>query len=269
MSDYFVGAMKGVILSINPQARIVDITHEIAPQDIFAAAFTLLAVYESFPPGTVHVAVVDPGVGSSRRPIIAVAGRQFFVGPDNGIFSYILDHEPDVRVFHLTKEEYFRQPVSTTFHGRDVFAPVAAALSSGVKPEKLGERIDDPVPLPALGVSQLRKGKLRGRILHIDHFGNCITNLTQRDLPSEWLEGSVRLTINRRVIKSFRRCFSDETENGDGLFAIWGSAGFLEIAAMNQSAAELLNARRGQPVVVSASNKTNKPRYNLIRNRER
>ena len=142
-ADYFVGAMKGVIFSINPTARVVDITHEIPPHDIRAGAFTLHAVYKSFPPQTIHVAVVDPGVGSTRRPILVVGGDQFFVGPDNGLFGYVYEREPRCRVFHLTREEYFRRPVSQTFHGRDIFAPVAAALSRGVEPPELGDEIKD------------------------------------------------------------------------------------------------------------------------------
>src|SRR5687767_10981808 len=123
--------MKGVILSINPQAVIVDITHEISAQDVAAGAFTLLAAYDSFPPGTIHVAVVDPGVGSARRPIVVTAGDHHFVGPDNGLFSYIHDRDPSHQTFHITDTKHFRQPVSNTFHGRDIFAPIAAALSNG------------------------------------------------------------------------------------------------------------------------------------------
>jgi S-adenosyl-L-methionine hydrolase (adenosine-forming) len=251
MSDYFVGAMKGVILSINPQAKIVDITHDIPPQDICAAAFTLVSVFGSFPPRTVHVAVVDPGVGSTRRPILMAARSQFFVGPDNGIFSYIFDRDSDARVFHLTNERYFRDPVSRTFHGRDVFAPVAAAVARGVKPEKLGERVNDQIRLPALAAEHSGEGKLTGRILHIDHFGNCITNFTQQDLATESLERGVRLTVNRKVVNTFRCFFSDGGDKGEQLFAIWGSAGFLEIAAMNQSAAELLKVKCGETVVLA------------------
>jgi len=124
-ADYFVGAVKGAILSVNPQAVIVDLTHEIPPQDIAAGAFTLLAAYKTFPAGTVHVGVVDPGVGSTRRPVIVSANKQFFVGPDNGLFSYIYDREPGYQVFHVTAEKYFRPDPSSTFHGRDIFAPVA------------------------------------------------------------------------------------------------------------------------------------------------
>lgn len=249
-SDYFVGAMKGVILSIAPQARIVDLTHDIPPQDVAAAAFTVLASYPSFPAGTIHVAVVDPGVGSTRRPIVAVACAQLFVGPDNGIFSYVFRRDPNVEVFHLIGDKYFRSPVSATFHGRDVFSPIAAALANGVRPEILGSRISDYGFLPALLPERLGKGRQRGRILHIDHFGNCITNFTQEDVSRESLDSRIRLSINRKMIKTFRRFFSEEGDHEE-LFAIWGSAGFLEIAAMNRSAADILGARRGQPVLLS------------------
>ncbi len=151
-ADYFVAAMKGVILSSNPSAHIVDITHEIPAQDIEAAAFTLFAASSAFPKGTIHVAVVDPGVGSSRRAILIQANGQSFVGPDNGIFSYVCDGAKS-RVFHLTNSKYFRHPVSDTFNGRDLFAPVAVALSRGVAPNRLGVEVDDCIRLPSLAPS--------------------------------------------------------------------------------------------------------------------
>jgi len=241
--------MKGVILSSNPTVRVIDLTHEISPQDIAGAAFTLLAAYRSFPAGTVHLAVVDPGVGSARRPILVMAGEQYFVGPDNGSFSYLFDREPDALVFHLTEQSYFHQPVSATFHGRDIFAPIAAALANGVEPEKLGVLISDPIRLDPLQPKRSGAGKLSGRILHIDRFGNCITNFTPGELTSESLERGARLTVNRKVIKSFKRFFSEEGGSRNQLFTIWGSAGFLEIAAQNRSAAKILRAERGQPVM--------------------
>src|SRR4030095_142154 len=131
-ADYFVAAMKGVILSIQPGVTFVDISHEIPQHDVAAAAFTLLACHRDFPVGTIHLAVVDPGVGSERRPIAISAGGYTFVGPDNGLFSHVLDREPAARVVHLSRQKYFRPNPSTTFHGRDVFAPVAGALASGV-----------------------------------------------------------------------------------------------------------------------------------------
>ena len=250
-ADYFVAAMKGVILSINANARVVDITHEIPPQDIIAAAFNLLAAYGSFPAKTIHVAVVDPGVGSPRRPILVTAGNQFFVGPDNGIFSYIIDREPEARVVHLTNEKYFRSAVSATFHGRDLFAPVAAALSTGVKADSLGVEIDEYERLDPLTPEKLKNGNVRARIIHIDRFGNCITNLTPDELTREMIAKGARLNVNGKAIKTLRRFFAEQGRSKEKLFAVWGSAGFLEIAATNQSAAKMLKARRGQAVLVS------------------
>ena len=254
-ADYFVAAVKGVILGANPAARIVDITHDIPPHDIEAAAFTLLAAYSSFPPGTVHVAVVDPGVGSERRPILMKLGDQYFVGPDNGVFSYVREkHETSgeaAELFHLTNQKYFRHPVSATFHGRDVFAPVAAALSLGVQPDELGTETVEFVHLASLQPMTGDDGKLTARIIHIDRFGNCVTNLTQDDLTAEIIAAGAILRINGKSVRSFRNYFAEETASRHKLFAIWGSAGFLEIAATNESAAKLLKAKRGDAVIVS------------------
>ena len=251
-ADYFVGAMKGVILAINRDALIVDITHDIPPQDIQAGAFTLLGAYQTFPAKTVHVAVVDPGVGSNRRPILVSAGEQFFVGPDNGLFSYIYEREADARVFHLTNEKYFRPTVSATFHGRDVFAPVAGAISRGVLPEQLGDEIADYVRLPQLKPRLLPGKTIEAAIIHIDRFGNCITNLTPDLLTDAMISAGATLTINGRKITSFRRFFTEGKDASDELFAILGSAGYLEIAASSASAAQLLKARRGQIVTVTS-----------------
>lgn len=228
-ADYFVGAVKGAILSVNPHAVIVDITHEIPPQDIEAGAFTLLAAYKTFPAGTIHVAVVDPGVGSTRRPIIVSANEQFFVGPDNGLSSYIYDREPSHRIVHVTSERFFRPSVSTTFHGRDVFAPVAAALSNGVALEEFGAEIHDAVRLPSLEEPL--------RIIHIDRFGNCVTNITRAEKS---------LVINGRTISEFRRFYGEGDK--ESLFAILGSAGFLEISVNGGSAAKVLGVKRGDEV---------------------
>ncbi len=248
-ADYFVGSVKGVILSLNPQARIVDLTHEIAAQDIEAAAFTLLASYKSFPKGTIHFAVVDPGVGSTRRGIAVVAADQFFVGPDNGIFSYIYERESNFSVYELSNAEFFREPVSPTFHGRDIFAPVATALSNGVKPAKLGPRVTDPVKLAPLN-PEVSDSRILARIIHIDRFGNCVTNITPRVLTEEMIEAGAHLTIKGKKITSFRSFFAEKAGGPTQLFALWGSAGFLEIAAANQSAAKFLDAARGASVVV-------------------
>jgi S-adenosylmethionine hydrolase len=229
--DYFVGAVKGAILSVNPGAVIVDITHEIPPQDIETGAFTLVAAYQTFPAGTIHVAVVDPGVGSERRPLIVSANEQFFVGPDNGHFSYIYDREPSHQSFHVTSDRYFRPSVSSTFHGRDIFAPVAAALSNGVAPEEFGMLIDDEVRLPSLETPL--------RIIHIDRFGNCITNITRDLSPGE-------IVVKGKTISEIRQFYGEGDDRS--LFAIWGSAGFLEISVNGGSAAKVLGAARGDEI---------------------
>src|SRR5688572_9970991 len=208
--------MKGAILSINPQAVMVDITHEIPAQDVAAGAFTLLAAFDTFPERTVHIAVVDPGVGSERRPIVIAARSHLFVGPDNGIFTYIYERDSSFEVFHITDEKYFRQPVSRTFQGRDIFAPVAAALSTGVDPTSFGSPIVNPVRLPSSSKPQ---------VIHIDRFGNLITNIT-RDQFKE----ARRLLLNGTLISAQRNFFGENVGEIDEPFLIWGSAGFLEIA---------------------------------------
>ncbi len=255
-ADYFVAAVKGVILTRNPLTSIVDITHEIPPQDIEAGAFSLLACYRDFPEGTIHVAVVDPGVGSSRRALVVKAGSQYFVGPDNGLFSYVLDNEPEHKAFQITKGKYLREAASSTFHGRDVFAPVAAALADGVKPSKFGPRIEDAVRLAPLAPNKSEDGRLEGRIINVDRFGNCVTNFTPSDIPDT---ANVTLRVNGRDVEAFRQFYVDEDGSkageagaNDQVFAIWGSAGFLELSVNGGSAAELLKVTRGDAIIASA-----------------
>ncbi len=233
-ADYYVGAVKGAIVSVNPNVAIVDITDEIPAHDIATGAFMLLASYKTFPARTIHVAVVDPGVGSARRPIIVAANEQFFVGPDNGIFTYIYDRESSHQIFHVTEEKYFRPDPGSTFHGRDIFAPVAAALSTGVIPREFGPEISDEVRLPSLETPL--------RIIHIDRFGNCVTNIRRENF--EWKS----LSVNGRTISTLRH-FYGEADTSDELFAIWGSAGFLEISVNGGSAAQVLGAKRGDTII--------------------
>lgn len=246
-ADHFAGAMKGVILGIAPGAAVVDLTHEVPPQDVRAGAFTLLAAYGSFPPGTVHVAVVDPGVGSARRAIAADAGGHRFVGPDNGLLSWVLEREGDARVFHVTREELFRRPVSTTFHGRDVFAPVAARLAAGMDAAELGPEIADAVRLGSLRPERLPDGGLRGEVLHVDRFGNCVTGFTRDDLGGAG--DAFTLRAGAREIRAVRRFYADAAPGEP--FAVWGSAGFLEISVNRASAARLLGLAPGEPVTLS------------------
>lgn len=248
-ADYFVAAMKGVILSYNPAARIVDITHDVPAQDVESAAFTLLATHRAFPKGTIHTAVVDPGVGSDRRAILVKAAGQFFVGPDNGIFSYVYDgSEP--KVFHVADPIWFRQPVSDTFNGRDVFAPLASWLSLGATPKRIGKEINDYVRLPSLQPDTNQNGIITARIIHIDHFGNCVTNITRNELTEAMINDGFRLEVKGQRIDELRHFFAEETRENK-LFCVWGSAGFLEIAMKNQSAAKLLQAKQGDSVVVT------------------
>ncbi len=247
-ADYFVAAVKGVILSLNPAANLVDISHDIAPHDIETAAFTLLTASPTFPPGTIHLAVVDPGVGSSRRPILVEANDHFFVGPDNGIFSYVCERSA-ARITHLDKPRYFRQPVSQTFNGRDVFAPIAAALSLGVAPAQLGTKVNDYIKLQSLQPERDSAGKVLGRVIHVDRFGNCVTNLTKNELSPEKIAAGAILKIKGKTIRSFRNYFAEQVTSRQKLFAIWGSAGFLEIAAANASAAKILKLSRGDKVI--------------------
>jgi S-adenosylmethionine hydrolase len=244
--DYFVGAMKGVILSINPDATIVDITHEIPPQDIETGAFNLLSCYRDFPKGTIHVAVVDPGVGSDRRAIVIECGDQFFVGPDNGLFSWICERETNWTATNVTSATFFRKPTSNTFHGRDIFAPVAAALSLGQRPREFGTSLSDVVRLKSLEPVATNENTIQGRIIHIDRFGNCVTNFTRPMLESRGPATSWRITLKDNGIDSFRDFFADSQP--DEVFAILGSAGFIEICVRNGSAANLLNVQRGQSV---------------------
>lgn len=247
--DYFVAAMKGVILSALPAATLVDVTHQVPPQDIRAGAFNLLAAYGCFPPGTVHVAVVDPGVGSERRALVVEAGGHRFVGPDNGLFGWIVDREPGARAFHATDPAFFRHPVSTTFHGRDVFAPVAAALAGGASASEVGPEVADIVRLEPLRPERGEAGELRGSVLHVDRFGNCVTSFTRDDVGDHGAHG-IRLEANGHEIRVVRRYYAEESTPGR-VFAIWGSAELLELSANRDSAARILNVRPGTPLVLS------------------
>ncbi|HEX8146959.1 MAG TPA: SAM-dependent chlorinase/fluorinase [Pyrinomonadaceae bacterium] len=249
-ADYFVGALRGAVLASNPEARVVDITHEVPPYDVESGAFTLRAAFETFPEGTVHVGVVDPGVGSERRGV-AVEGRgHTFVGPDNGLFGHVYERVGPFRVFQLTNENFFRREVSPTFHGRDVFAPVAGALSRGVRAEELGPEVFDFVRLPSATVERVADGTLIGSVIHVDRFGNLVTNITPGDLDEASVGRGARLRIAGREVRRFRRFFAEGVEGDGEPFAVWGSAGLLEVAVFRDSAARVLGAKRGDKVAI-------------------
>lgn len=240
-SDYFVGAMKGAAFSIYPDIEFVDLTHDVANHDIFGAAYTLRCAYDAFPRFTTHVVVVDPTVGSARRPVLVMTDNYNFVGPDNGVFSYIYQLEQVNRVVHLNVDYYFRQPVSPTFHGRDVFAPVAAWAAKGVDPRKMGDEITDYVRLDAPKPRQVAPTMLKGAVIHVDRFGNLVTNFT-----AEHLRAGARLRVNGREIHNVRSHYAEAPAKEP--FAYVGSQGFVEIGVPKASAARALEVRRGMEV---------------------
>lgn len=251
-ADYFVGAVKGVILSINPQVRIVDLTHEIPAHDIAAAGFILWASCGYYPPRTIHMAVVDPGVGSECRRIVVETPDALFVGPDNGLFTQVYDTAPEFRVFNIGESwraQYLRHAISPTFHGRDIFAPVAAWLSRGLSPVELGEPVKDPVRFDTPGLPSVSPaGSLSGSILHIDRYGNCVTSIgLDRLLPVKAAERGF-LVAGWHITRICR--FFSEAEGTTAPFAYPGSAGLWEIAIWQDSAANQLGIGRGTSVSV-------------------
>ena len=250
LNDAFVGIMHGVVLNIHPDTRIVDISHAVQSYDLLDGAWTIAQAYRFFPPRTVHVVVVDPGVGSTRRPIIAETEDYVFVAPDNGVLSLVEAHEPKFSVRHIAAERYFLQPVSQTFHGRDIFAPVAGWLSNGVAPAEFGPEISDYVRLTLPAVERIAENSLRGVVLKVDKFGNLITNISERDAPALFAaaQPAASILICEMIVR-MRHAYA-EGEEGE-IFALAGSSGYLEIAARQASAAEKLGAGVGTPVGIA------------------
>jgi S-adenosylmethionine hydrolase len=265
--DAYVGAVKGAILNVNPEANIIDVTHSIRPQNILDAAFVLSAAYHYFPKQTVHVAIVDPGVGSERLGIILKTRSAIFVAPDNGILSYIIDdlfsvdggsvaeqsHGLTEVVFKtgleaaaITDPRFWRHPVSPTFHGRDIFAPVAAGLSLGISPYEFGEKISSLHVLPIAKPSVDPDGNLVGQVLHVDRFGNLITNIRSNNLPGR----DVVIQVAGQRIQGI----SDYYVQREGVMAVVGSSGYLEISLREGSASAFLGTIVGDEIkVISAA----------------
>ena len=251
ISDAYVGVMKGVILGINPNVQIVDITHAIPPQDIREAAFLIHSAYHYFPEGTIHTIVVDPGVGSERRAIVYQTDLAFFVCPDNGILTYLLQeigHEAVLsgNVVAIQNRDYFLPEVSNTFHGRDIFAPVAAHLSLGVPLADIGPPVRDLVRL-SIPTPHVSKDEIIGQIVKIDNFGNAITNISESVLVGG--AALYEITVGRARLTRINRAYA-ESEVGEPL-AIIGSFGMLEIAVNGGSAERHLGLKRGDAVVVT------------------
>jgi S-adenosylmethionine hydrolase len=262
LTDPYAGVMNGVVLSINPAATLIDLTHDIQPQNIRQGSFVLAASHRFFPPNSIHVAVVDPGVGTDRMAVLLITPNASFLAPDNGLLSGVLkDHlatpppdsgrvplPPSLTAYQLTNSEYWLQPVSNTFHGRDIFSPVAAHLSLGVPPEAFGQPLQDlawlPMPTPTRD-----NDSLIGEVIYADHYGNLVTNIPLEELANGT---EIIVEIKGRKLHSLSKTFQSPANSGDeGLLALGGSLGYLEVAVQNGSAATLLNASPGETVRVS------------------
>jgi S-adenosylmethionine hydrolase len=252
ISDGYVAAMKGSILSVNPEVKIIDITHQITPQNILEASFVISTVYRFFPPGTIHMVVVDPGVGTKRKAIILRTLMSNFVAPDNGVLSHVIsdysrasgkDISTPIQAVTISNPRYWRTPVSSTFHGRDIFAPVAAYLSLGIPLSEFGTSINSVTTLPLPVPLNLSQGCISGEVIHIDNFGNLITDITEQDLP----DGNLQIIINNTVIEGISKSYQDK----EGPLVIIGSGGYLEIAVAGASAAKSLGGRIGDEVRIA------------------
>ncbi len=248
LHDAFVGIMHGVVLNIHPETQIVSISHAVESFNVLDGAWTIAQAYRFFPARSVHVVVVDPGVGGSRRPILVETDDYIFVAPDNGVLSLVEAREARFTVRHITAERYFLQPVSQTFHGRDIFSPVAGWLSKGVAPSEFGPEISDYVRLPIPTVDHVAANSWRGEVLKVDKFGNLITNFSESDVASLFAESTPKfeLLIAGTTITRLAHSYADGTD--DEVFAIVGSSGYIEIATKQASAAHKLQAGVGTPV---------------------
>ena len=242
MHDPYVGMMKGVILGITPKARLVDLTHTVPQGDVLRGSLVLRSAMRYFPRGTVHLAVIDPGVGGKRNPVAIQAEQQFWVGPDNGLFWFLRGGDPPAQIVKLENRSYFLPDQSRTFHGRDIFAPIAAHLSRGVPVHEFGPVIRSLETLSIPAVERPSPDVLIGNIIYVDHFGNCISNITpdEQDITplSAWY---VELSDDRRL--PLKQYYGQVAEHDP--LALIGSSGYLEIAVRNGSASESLGMIRG------------------------
>jgi S-adenosylmethionine hydrolase len=248
-NDHLVGTLKGVILKINPDATIVDITHNVAPYDLLDGALAIGAAYPYFPPRTIHVVVVDPGVGTDRRPLLVSGENQYFIAPDNGVLSLVYEREQNIVVRHANVEHYYLQPLSKTFHGRDIFAPVAAWFSKGAQIASMGEEITDfkrfamPRPKASDGVS-------KGVVMRVDAFGNLVTNFRSEDLPETALQsGAVKFQVGSHPVLRLVDTFAQGREGEPVAYV--GASGYVEVAVNKSNASRTLALGRGAPVVLA------------------
>ena len=246
--DPYVASLKGVLRSLAPGTVIEDLTHEIAPQDLVETALFVAAAMPHFPPGTIHLVVVDPGVGGNRHPIVAEAGGQFFVCPDNGLLTLYLRQHPLEEARIITQPGFMRPTISPTFHGRDIFAPTAARLAMGARLDEAGDALDTLVTLDLAEPSVDPEGTIHGEIIHVDRFGNCVTNIERALLHPKQ---NYTVALGDARIAGLRETYAHASV-GERL-ALFGSSDHLEVAVRNGNAAELLQVRPGAPVIVSRS----------------
>lgn len=245
--DHYVAAMKSVILDICPNARIVDVSHEIEPWSIAEGSYTLDQASRTFPPGTIHVAVVDPGVGSSRRAIAAQADGQFFIGPDNGLLSLVLERSERKTIREIANRALFRQPVSDTFHGRDIFAPTGARLAKGLAFSRIGPLLKNPVMADFVRPQETGPGVWTGAVLQVDRFGNVITNFDADDFAFV-VNRTFEIAVGRRRVTRFRPNYD---AGGSEVFVLKGSSGFLELSANRADAARMLGVKVSPPALLT------------------
>ncbi len=247
LDDPYVGVMKGVILGINPEVHLVDLTHALSHHRLTEAAFILDSAFPYFPQGTIHLAVVDPGVGGDRR-LMAIQDKDgFWVGPDNGLFSLVLKNHPVAELFHLTNEAFFLETVSHTFHGRDILAPAAAHLSLGVSPFEIGKPLSDPLILD-IPDPEIKNNHIVGRVLWADHFGNLITNISQKMLLTIRPGSELRIFIGPYEISKIQQNYTQSPKAH--LLALIGSSGYLEIACSLGRASDLIDFKAGEGLKV-------------------
>ncbi len=248
--DYYVASVKAVILGICPDARITDVSHEVPPHDIREAAFTLASCYYLFPPNSIHLVVVDPGVGSNRRAVIASCAEHLFVAPDNGVLSLVLEKEGIEEVVEIREPGFFREPVAPTFHGRDILGPVAAHLARGVPAPDFGPPREEFMLLDIDSLDLTQPETISATVIHVDRFGNIITNVQRADLLRHLGSNRPgRVEIQGRAIEHHRRYYAEARPNE--LFSILGSSGYLEVAAFSKSAARILDVEVGSRLKVT------------------
>ena len=250
LKDAYVAQMKAAILTISPSTNIVDISHGIEKYDVRQGMFVLASAAPYFPEGSIFLAVVDPGVGGARRPLLLETRRSKFVGPDNGLLSPAAEKEGVTAVYHLSKPEYFARRVSPTFHGRDVFANAVGHLANDVPPFKVGSRITDYVR-STISEAKLRDNEIHGRVLHIDHFGNVVTDIDSGLLKSVKIDFGTRIRIGHSSgLTEMQLCKTYSDVNSGEMLATIGSQDFLELAVNKEDAARILGARVGDPIIL-------------------